>query len=225
MFTHCSCHRLNLAVVASCGEQRIRNLMANINEISYFFNFPVPQNNFLQEEILQFCPYSSKHKLKDVCRIGWVEQIEGMDVFQDLFVPVYRSLLIMKENNNTVHYNNETSTKAESLFKVIDDFEFIIILVISRSILDYLLPATWKLQSKDLDVAKSADIISSLKSSIQNFRTSVDEYHSKWYNDSLNLQKKLTLKNQILKNLELAQDRHIDQFSQLKPLKIISKWF
>ena len=154
-----------------------------------------------------------------------MEQIEGMDVFQDLFVPVYRSLLIMKENNNTVHYNNETSTKAESLFKVIDDFEFIIILVISRSILDYLLPATWKLQSKDLDVAKSADIISSLKSSIQNFRTSVDEYHSKWYNDSLNLQKKLTLKNQILKNLELAQDRHIDQFSQLKPLKIISKWF
>ena len=65
--------------------------MTNVNEISYFFNFPVPRSN------------SSKHELKDVCRTRWVEQIEGMDVFEDLF----RSLLTMKENNNIVHYNND----------------------------------------------------------------------------------------------------------------------
>ena len=33
LYTHCSCHRLNLAVVASSGEQRVRNLMANIKEV------------------------------------------------------------------------------------------------------------------------------------------------------------------------------------------------
>ena len=38
LYTHCSCHHLNLAVVASCGEQRVRNLMTNIKEISYYFN-------------------------------------------------------------------------------------------------------------------------------------------------------------------------------------------
>ena len=102
-----------------------------------------------------------------------------MEIFEDLFAPVYHSLLTIKENNDILHYNNETSAKVESLFKLIDDFEFIITLVFICSILDYLLPATWKLQSKDLDVAKSADIISSLKSSIQNLRTSVDEYHRK----------------------------------------------
>ena len=127
----------------------------------------MPRNNCLKEKILQFCPDSSKHKLKDVFRTRWVERIEGMDVFEDLFVPVYHSWLTMKENNDIVHYNNETSAKAESLFKLIDGFEFIITLVITCSILDYLLPATWKLQFKDLDAAKSADIISSLKSSIK----------------------------------------------------------
>ena len=127
----------------------------------------MPRNNCLKEKILQFCPDSSKHKLKDVFRTRWVERIEGMDVFEDLFVPVYHSWLTMKENNDIVHYNNETSATAESLFKLIDGFEFIITLVITRSILDYLLPATWKLQFKDLDAAKSADIISSLKSSIK----------------------------------------------------------
>ena len=74
-----------------------------------------------------------------------------------------------------------------TLFKLIDDFEFFITLVIIRSILDYLLTATRKLQSKDLDVTRSPDIISSLKATIQNLRTSVDDYHSKRYNnDALN---------------------------------------
>lgn len=32
--THCLYHRLNLAKVASCREQRLRNLVTNIKEIS-----------------------------------------------------------------------------------------------------------------------------------------------------------------------------------------------
>ena len=113
LYTHRFCHRLNLVVVASCGEQRVRNLMTNIKEISYFFNLSVPRKNCLEDKILLYCPESLKHKLKDVCRTRWVERIEGMDVFEELFVPVYYSLLVMKENNDTVHYNNETSAKAE----------------------------------------------------------------------------------------------------------------
>ena len=128
-----------------------------------------------------------------------MERIEGINVFEGLFVPVYHSLLTLKENNDIVHYNNETSAKAESLLKLIDDFEFIITLVITRSIFDYLLPATRKVQFKGLDVAKLADIISSLKSSIQNLRISVDQYHSKWYNDALNLAEKVGIKESNIK--------------------------
>ena len=45
------------------------------------------------------------------------------------------------------------------MFKLVDDFEFIVTLVVTRSILDYLLPVTRKLQVKDLDVAQSMDLI------------------------------------------------------------------
>ena len=72
-------------------------------------------------------------------------------------------------------------------------------MVITRCILDYVLPATWKLQSKDLDIAKSVDIISNLKSSIQNLRASVDEYNSKCYNDALNLAEKVDIKESNIK--------------------------
>ena len=53
-------------------------------------------------------------ELKDVCRTRWVERVDGMDVFKDLFVPVYYLLLVIKENNDTVHYNNETSVQLPS---------------------------------------------------------------------------------------------------------------
>ena len=45
LYTHCASHRMNLAVVASCKEQRVRNVMEQIEEISNFFNFSVPRKN------------------------------------------------------------------------------------------------------------------------------------------------------------------------------------
>ena len=191
LFTHCSCRRLNLAVVASRGEQRVRNVMTNIKEISYFFNFLVSCKICLEDKILLYCPESLKHKLKDVCRTRWFERIESMDVFEELFAPVYYSLLAMKENIVTVHYNNETSAKADSLFKLVDDFELIVTLVVTHSILDYLLPLTRKLQVKDLDVAQSMYLIQNLKLTIVNLRNSVENYHENWYNKAKQLAEKV----------------------------------
>ena len=76
----------------------------------------------------------------------------------------------MKEINDTVHYNNESSVKAESLFKLVVDFEFIVTLVVTLSVLNYLLPlpVTRKLQSKHLDVAQSKLNIENLRNSVEN---------------------------------------------------------
>ena len=103
LYTHCSCHHLNLAVVASFGQQRVRNLMTNIKEISYSFNLSVLGKNCFEDKTLLYCSESLKHNIKDVCRTRWVERIEGMDIFEKPFVPVYYSLVVMKENNDTVH--------------------------------------------------------------------------------------------------------------------------
>ena len=57
------------------------------------------------------------------------------------------------------------------MFKLVDDFEFIVILVVTRSILDYLL------QAKDLDLAQPMYLIQNLKLTIANLRHSVENYH------------------------------------------------
>ena len=64
LYTHCSGCPLTFAIVASCEEQRIRNLMANIKEVFSFLNLSLPQNNCLKEKILQFCPDSSNINLR-----------------------------------------------------------------------------------------------------------------------------------------------------------------
>ena len=67
------------------------------------------------------------------------------------------------------------------MFKLADDFEFIVTLVVTRTILDYLLPVTCKLQAKDLDVAQSVDLIQNVKLTIENLRNSVENYRENWY--------------------------------------------
>ena len=50
LYTHCASYRLNLAVVASCKEERIRNVMEQIKEMFNFFNFSVPsKKQFVRE--------------------------------------------------------------------------------------------------------------------------------------------------------------------------------
>ena len=82
LYTRCSCYSLNLAVIASCGEERVRNLMTNIKKISHFFNFQVPRKNCLENKILLYFPESLEHQLKDVYRTRWVERIESKGVFE-----------------------------------------------------------------------------------------------------------------------------------------------
>ena len=71
--------------------------------------------------------------------------------------------------------------------KLADDFEFIVTLVVTTSILHYLLPVTHKLQAKDLDLAQSMGLIQNLKITIENLRNSVENYHENWYNKAKNV--------------------------------------
>ena len=119
--------------------------MEQIEEISNFFNFPVPWKNSLSEKVKVYAPNVQRQKLVDVCRKRWLERIDGMIIFEKLFVSIYHSLREMKENKCEPRFNNETSAKADSVFKSVTDLSFITTLVITRNVLDYLLPVTRKL--------------------------------------------------------------------------------
>ena len=112
--------------------------------------------------------------------------MDGLDVFQELFVELVNTFEDMSLNHGHI-CNNDTSTKAFNFLKLTTSFDFIVSLVISRSVLDRTLPVTQLLQSKTAEVLDGLHLISSLKTLGHNMRVNVDDFHGVWYEEPLEL--------------------------------------
>ena len=65
----------------------------------------------------------------------WLERLDGADLFEDLFLAILITLEELLFDFEDKH-NKETSVKANSLLKLIFNFDFIVKLVIRCHILD-----------------------------------------------------------------------------------------
>ena len=101
----------------------------------------------MEKVIKENFPEVTRKRLLDVCRTRWLERIDGVDLFEDLFLAI---LMTLEEIffNLEGKYNKDTSVKVNSLLKLIFNFDFIVKLVISRHILDYTNSVTQILQGK-----------------------------------------------------------------------------
>ena len=192
VYTHCHSHRLNLVVAASCSIQYVKNIFDQIKELSFFFNFSEPRQKMLDLSIENHAPDCLKKKLKNVCRTRWVEQITGLDDFEDLYISTAFCLESMSVNEGRV-YNRDTSTKASSFYKLIASFDFIATLVLTRSILDLTLAVTELLQGKEIDMVDAYHLLDSLKSVIFSKRNTVDDFHNNCYRIILEMANKVSI--------------------------------
>ena len=67
-------------------------------------------------------------KIVNVCLTKWAEGIDDMSISEELLVSIYHSFREMKENKCEPPFYKETSIKADSLFKLVINFSFVIIL-------------------------------------------------------------------------------------------------
>ena len=82
--------------------------MKEIKELSYFFIFSEPRQLLLLKCIELFAPDVDKIFLKDDCRTRWIERANGMDTFEELFIPIIHCLEKMKFNKDN-KCNRKTS--------------------------------------------------------------------------------------------------------------------
>lgn len=83
--------------------------------------------------------------------------------------------------------NRETSKSALSFLKSFHDFHFIVVLCVTRSVLDRTFPATLLLQTKNADILDGLNIISSLKDLAHTMLIKAQDYHNDWYARALKL--------------------------------------
>ena len=186
LYTHCHSHRLNLVVSSLTRIIGFRNVMDAIKAISYFFNLSPKRQEHLEKVIKENFPEVTRKKLLHLCRTRWLERIDGVDLFEDLFLAI---LMTLEEIffNLEGKYNKGTSVKANSLLKLIFNFDFIVKLVISRHILHYTNFVTQILQGKNNDITKGVDLINTLPNIFELVRNDIDNRHNKWYQKALAL--------------------------------------
>ena len=139
-----------------------------------------------------YAPDVDKNKLKDVCRTRWIERVNGMATFEELFIPIIYCLETMKFNKDNT-CNRDISVKASSFFTLVSTFQFVACLVLTRSVLDTILPVTQLLQSESIDICDGLNLIESLKALVITRRQVADEFHSKWYKEALTVTRKINI--------------------------------
>lgn len=113
IYTHCYSHRLNLSICGSCSVQSVRNVLEQVKDIANFFNISQSRQQILEANVAQHCPDARKSKLQSACKTRWVERIESLDTFEELFVAMVFTLEEMSINAGG-KCNREISRSATS---------------------------------------------------------------------------------------------------------------
>ena len=189
LYTHCSSHRLNLTVAASCQIQIVRNMMDHVTSISSFFSNSPKRQLLLEDMVKKFTPHSKHTKLLDVCKTRWVLRIDGLDRLLEMHSAVAETMFLIRDNDDGSW--STSASEADSLSSIITSFDFIITLVVVRMCLGYTKSATIQLQGAHIDIIKGLQEISMMKMSLQTARTEIDVYHHKWFQYAVDLASKV----------------------------------
>lgn len=189
VYTHCRAHCLNIAIVHSCNQPLIRNMLGTFNEVCNFFKYSPKRNKLLLAVIEKETPEASKTTLLNLCRTRWVERHEAHEVFFALFPSIVRALEAMSNERLFANQFGETAwnwdadskSKANSLLHAVSNFQFVITQVTTMKCLSVLKPLSVKLQKRDIDVFQAYNHIKDFKSELQDIRGDIEKFCTDWY--------------------------------------------
>ncbi len=185
LYTHCAAHRLNLCVVKCCSLREVNNMMEIADKTARFFsNSPKRQlslESWIHETLLE---EEKRKKLKQMCRTRWIERHEAFEVFIDLFLPIVCSLEDISCGSG---WNRESRSDAQSLLLALSQFQFIVTLKVTQSVLAYTRALSVKLQGRYSDIVRAYREVDNVKSTVRDLRSNVDTFHARVYDEAKKL--------------------------------------
>ncbi|XP_065068785.1 52 kDa repressor of the inhibitor of the protein kinase-like [Rhopilema esculentum] len=185
-YTHCGSHVLNLCVASTCKIQVVRNMMGHVRVVTEFFNSSTTRFEILKKVIREVLPASRRSHLIDVCRTRWVERIDGLDVFLELYDAVVRSLETIMLNLDKSWYS-DLVRDASGLFYSTTSFQFILVLVVVSRCLEITGPLTKQFQKVSFDVVAAKEKISLTCTSLHRLRSEIDDIYLGWYEEAASI--------------------------------------
>jgi len=157
LYTHCTAHQLNLAVVTACSIQFFKNAESFIGEMARFFKFSAKQQALLDKAMDATISKPKTKKLKDARCIYWIQQIDSYIVFLELIPSVHKTLQAMTSPTNFTdlgdwNWDGKTVTKANGFLYQLESSFFLVSFIILLEILSNLRELTCKHQMRAVDV-------------------------------------------------------------------------
>ncbi len=117
-----------------------------------------------------------RKKLKQMCRTRWIERHEAFEVFIDLFLPIICSLEGISHGSG---WKRESQFDARSLLLALSQFQFIVTLKVTQSVLAYTRALSVKLQGCYSDIARAYREVENVKSTACDLRYNVNRFHAR----------------------------------------------
>ena len=127
-------HHLNLSVVSAFKMQNVWNMFNTVGEVTRFLEYSLKKEALLVQRVKDVCPEFRCHKLLDVGRTHWIQRIDGLEVFLELFDAIVATLEIIKATGER-SWNADSTKKAVSYYHTIANFDFVITLTVCRAVL------------------------------------------------------------------------------------------
>lgn len=165
IYVHCASHSLNLALSHSCTIPEVRNCLGTINKIINFFRSSCKREKVLKDKILQVDSLSKRTRLIKFCETRWVERLDSIALFCEMFPHIFESLNEIQNNDDS-----ETSSQAFAFSAAMQKPIFIASMIVAFHVFNLSMGLATHLQTKQIDLKKCIDSCERLVNELQQFR-------------------------------------------------------
>jgi hypothetical protein len=170
IYLHCASHSLNLAIGHACAVPLIRNAIGTVKEVTTFFRVSAKRGALFAAVVGEMEPSTRKTRLSKLCETRWVEKLDAVLEFKELFSVIHEALLRLQVSDNS-----EESSKAFIHAAAIEKPAFIVALCCLSTLFGMCHGISEALQTVNADLSDCVERASALRAEIQNLRDSAEE--------------------------------------------------
>ena len=181
-YVHRYAHCLNLAVVKSCQLPIVRNTIDTVKDVSYAFHYSSKRTGrfktmLQQADEEQLDALDGRRKIKGLCETRWSSRADALNIFKSAHALIIDDLGTGGDRN------------AKQLKLALQDFGFMVALVVTECVLQYSLALSNLLQRPSIDLVEAASEAETVNSSLRKIRQD-DNVWQELYQDITKLAEK-----------------------------------
>ena len=184
-YVHCYAHCLNLAVVKSCQLPIVHKTIDTVKDVAYAFHYSSKRTGrfktmLQQADEEQLDALDGRRKIKGLCETRWSSRADALNIFKSAHALIIDTL----DDLGTGGDRNTMQLKL-----ALQDFGFMVALVVTECVLQYSLALSNLLQRPSIDLVEAASEAETVISSLRKIRQD-DNVWQELYQDITKLAEK-----------------------------------